>query len=154
MKIQFVLNHNPVTAEVSGDERLIDTLRNTFGLTSVKEGCGEGECGSCTVIINQLAVTSCTVLTFQLDGSHVLTTEGLAINGELDRIQKAFISHGAIQCGYCTPGMIMSVKALLYHKAKPTPEEIKRAIEGNLCRCTGYHQIVEAVESLEADYES
>lgn len=154
MKISFTLNHQPVAAEVTGDERLIDTLRNTFGLTSVKEGCGEGECGSCTVIVDQLAVTSCTVLTFQLAGCEVLTTEGLAVNGELDRIQTAFINHGAIQCGYCTPGMIMSVKALLFENAHPTPEQIKRAIEGNLCRCTGYHQIIEAVQSLEAGYES
>lgn len=154
MKVSFTLNHQPVEAEVTGDERLIDTLRNTFGLTSVKEGCGEGECGSCTVIVDQLAVTSCTVLTFQLAGCEVLTTEGLAVNGELDRIQTAFINHGAIQCGYCTPGMIMSVKALLFKNTHPTPEQIKRAIEGNLCRCTGYHQIIEAVQSLEAGYES
>ena len=154
MKVSFVLNHTPVTAEVSGYERLIDTLRNTFGLTSVKEGCGEGECGSCTVIVNQLAVTSCTVLTFQLEGSDVLTTEGLAINGELDKIQTAFINHGAIQCGYCTPGMIMSVKALLFETPHPAPEQIKRAIEGNLCRCTGYHQIIEAVQSLEVSDET
>ncbi len=148
MKIQVTINHASRETEVEPLERLIDMLRNRFGLTSVKEGCGEGECGGCTVLVDRLAVTSCTMLAVQVNGCEVLTTEGLMQDGELDRLQKAFIQNGAIQCGYCTPGMLMSVKALLLAKPNPTRAEILRAIEGNLCRCTGYHPIVNAVEAL------
>lgn len=148
MKIQFTLNHKPREVEVEPLERLIDMLRNRFGLTSVKEGCGEGECGACTIIVDQRAVTSCTMLAVQADGCEILTTEGLARGGELDRLQKAFLDNGAIQCGYCTPGMLMSVKALLLHNPEPTRNEVIQAVEGNLCRCTGYHPIIKAVESL------
>ncbi len=151
MKIKMMINHVHREAEVEPLERLIDMLRNRFGLTSVKEGCGEGECGACTIIVNQLAVTSCTMLAVQVNGCEVLTTEGLMKDGELDRLQKAFIQNGAIQCGYCTPGMLMSVKALLFHNSDPCREEIIRAVEGNLCRCTGYHAIVNAVESLKGE---
>lgn len=151
MKIQLTLNHRLLEVQVDPLERLIDMLRNRFGLTSVKEGCGEGECGACTVIVNQKAVTSCTMLAAQANGCDVLTTEGLMKDGELDRLQQAFIRNGAIQCGYCTPGMLMSVKALLFKNPNPTREEIIRAVEGNLCRCTGYHPIINAVESLRGD---
>lgn len=151
MKIQLMLNHVHEEADVAPLERLIDMLRNRFGLTSVKEGCGEGECGACTVIVDRKAVTSCTMLAAQVNGCEVLTTEGLAKDGELDRLQQAFILSGAIQCGYCTPGMLMSVKALLFDQPEPTREQIVRAVEGNLCRCTGYHTIIQAVESLKGD---
>lgn len=154
MKIQLTLNHIQREAEVAPLERLIDMLRNRFGLTSVKEGCGEGECGACTVIVDRKAVTSCTMLAIQANGCEVLTTEGLVQDGELDRLQQAFIRSGAIQCGYCTPGMLMSVKALLFDRPEPTRDEITRAVEGNLCRCTGYHTIIKAVESLKGDADS
>lgn len=148
MIIQLILNGEKRSVEVEPLERLIDMLRNRFGLTSVKEGCGEGECGGCTVIVDGLAVTSCTVLAAQVNDATVLTTEGLAQRGELDAIQQAFLDNGAVQCGYCTPGMVMSVKALLMKNPKPSREDVVTAIEGNLCRCTGYHPIVQAVESL------
>lgn len=151
MKVRFTLNHQAVETEVTPTERLVDTLRDAFSLTSVKEGCGEGECGACTVIVDGLAVASCAVLSFQMNGSDILTTEGLAVDGELDRLQKAFVDHGAVQCGYCTPGMLMSVKALLLNNPTPEKKDIIRAIEGNLCRCTGYHQIVGAVQSLQEE---
>lgn len=156
MEIRLNLNHAEITVEVEPLERLIDTLRNRFGLTSVKEGCAEGECGACTVIVDGQAVTSCTMPAVQANGCTVLTTEGLSQNGELDRIQKAFLENGAVQCGYCTPGMVMSVKALLMKNPKPDRDAVVRAIEGNLCRCTGYHPIVMAVASLTeevADHE-
>lgn len=151
MKINLTLNHVRREVEVEPLERLIDMLRNRFGLTSVKEGCGEGECGACTIIVDQRAVTSCTMLAVQVNGCEVLTTEGLQRGGELDRLQEAFLENGAIQCGYCTPGMLMSVKALLLHQPNPSKEEIIKAVEGNLCRCTGYHPIIKAVESLKEE---
>jgi len=145
-KIRFILNNSPVTADTEPNERLLDLLRNTFHLTGTKEGCGQGECGACTVIMDGQAVDSCLVMAGQLEGSSILTIEGLEKDGILDVVQKAFIETGAIQCGYCTPGMIMSVKALLMRVPNPSAEEIKEAIEGNLCRCTGYHKIIEAAE--------
>lgn len=148
MKITFSLNAKETTIEAEPSERLIDALRNKLGITSVKEGCGEGECGACTIIVDGSAVTACTMLAMQVNGSEVLTAEGLNRNGAMDELQQAFVKNGAIQCGYCTPGMLMSVKALLMRNSEPNTEEIKRAIEGNLCRCTGYHPIVKAVESL------
>ncbi|SKC84839.1 (2Fe-2S)-binding protein [Maledivibacter halophilus] len=148
MKIEFVVNGIKREVDVNPDERLLDVLRNKLGLTSVKEGCGEGECGACTVIINGLAVNSCMVLAPQARGKEITTVEGLEKNGELDELQESFIKNGAIQCGFCTPGMLMSCKALLMRKPNPTEEEIRRAIEGNLCRCTGYTKIVNAVKDV------
>ena len=145
--IHFTLNGSQVTAETEPAVRLLDLLRNTFHLTGTKEGCGQGECGACTVIMDGQAVNSCLVLAGQLEGSEVLTIEGLEKDGVLDVVQEAFVEEGAIQCGYCTPGMIMSVKALLMRVPNPTPEEIKEAIEGNICRCTGFHKILEAVHT-------
>lgn len=145
--IRFTLNGSQVTAETEPAVRLLDLLRNTFHLTGTKEGCGQGECGACTVIMDGQAVNSCLVLAGQLEGSEVLTIEGLEKDGVLDVVQEAFVEEGAIQCGYCTPGMIMSVKALLMRVPNPTPEEIKEAIEGNICRCTGFHKILEAVHT-------
>lgn len=145
--IHFTLNGSQVTAETEPAVRLLDLLRNTFHLTGTKEGCGQGECGACTVIMDGQAVNSCLVLAGQLEGSEVLTIEGLEKDGVLDVVQEAFVEEGAIQCGYCTPGMIMSVKALLMRVPNPTLEEIKEAIEGNICRCTGFHKILEAVHT-------
>lgn len=148
MNIKLIINGEMIEKEVDPTKRLIDFLRDDLYLTGVKEGCSEGECGACTVILDGEAVTSCTILTGQVNGSEIITIEGLEKNGELDALQKAFIENGAIQCGFCTPGMILSCKALLLKNSNPSAEEIKRAIEGNLCRCTGYNKIVKAVQSV------
>lgn len=148
MDIQFTLNRRPFQVTVTPQERLIDLLRHRCDITSVKEGCGEGECGACTIVINRQAVASCSLLAFQVNGCELITTEGLKEEGKLNDLQEAFLKYGAIQCGYCTPGMLMSVTALLLKNANPSREAIITAIEGNLCRCTGYHPIINAVESL------
>lgn len=144
--ITLTVNGKKYTDEVSPTLRLVDLLRDKFHLTGAKEGCGEGECGACTVLMDGKAVLSCLVLAFQAEGSEIITIEGLSKNGELDPIQQAFVDNGAIQCGYCTPGMIMSAKALLMKNPTPTEEEIRTAISGNLCRCTGYTKIVDAIK--------
>jgi carbon-monoxide dehydrogenase small subunit len=123
----------------------LDILRDNLGLTGTKEGCGVGECGACTVIINGKAVCSCITLAAGLNGAEVTTIEGLSKNGELDVIQQAILDHHALQCGFCTPGIVMSAKALLDANPHPTTQQIKEAIAGNLCRCTGYQQVIEAV---------
>ena len=145
MNIQLTVNGQDRTVEISPDMRLLDLLRDVLGLTSVKEGCSEGECGACTVIMDGKAITSCTVMAFQAAGSDIMTTEGLAQRGELDPIQQAFMDNDAVQCGFCTPGMIMSTKALLMQNPDPSEEEARRALEGNICRCTGYIPIINAV---------
>lgn len=149
-RINLTLNVNgkEVTLKVGPKERLIDTLREQLNLTGTKEGCSIGECGACTVILNGEAVSSCLILTGQIGGSEVLTIEGLEVAGKLDPLQKAFIDYQAVQCGFCTPGMLMSAKALLMKNPHPGREEIKTTLEGNLCRCTGYEQIIEAIESV------
>jgi carbon-monoxide dehydrogenase small subunit len=147
-KIKLTVNREQVALDVGSKERLIDTLRNQLNLTGTKEGCGIGECGACTVIVNGKAVHSCLILTAQLEGMEILTVEGLEIDGKLDPLQQAFIDFNAVQCGFCTPGMLMSAKALLMRNPHPTREEIKTALDGNLCRCTGYEQIIEAIESI------
>ena len=152
MKINFILNGDPTTIDVAENARLVDVLRNDFHLTGTKEGCGVGECGACTVIIDGKAVASCLVLAVSVEGKSVLTIEGLSKNGELDPIQEAFIDHHASQCGFCPPGFIMSAKALLDANPAPTREEIRVAISGNICRCTGYHQIVDAIEDAAERY--
>lgn len=149
-RFNVILNVNgkEVTLKVGPKERLIDTLREQLNLTGTKEGCSIGECGACTVILNGEAVSSCLILTGQIGGSEVLTIEGLEVAGKLDPLQKAFIDYQAVQCGFCTPGMLMSAKALLMKNPHPSREEIKTTLEGNLCRCTGYEQIIEAIESV------
>ncbi len=144
--ISFILNGKNVEADVTTAQRLIDLLREEFDFTGTKEGCGVGECGACTIIMNKRAVNSCLVLAAQADGSEITTVEGLAKGENLHPLQKSFIEHGAVQCGFCTPGMLMSSEALLQENPNPTEEEIKDAIAGNLCRCTGYKQIIEAVK--------
>ncbi len=146
-EISFILNGSEAKVTVNGHLRLIDVLRNTMGLIGTKEGCGKGECGACTVIVNGQAVNSCLYPAHEIEGKNVTTIEGLTEPGhKLSKIQQEFIDHGAIQCGFCTPGMIMSAKALLDSKPNPSDEEIRDALQGNLCRCTGYVQIVEAVK--------
>ncbi len=147
LKIELKVNGKLRRAEVGVSERLIDVLRQKFGLVSVKEGCGAGECGACTVLLDGEAVCSCVVPAFQTDGHDILTVEGLEENGELDVIQQSFIDCDAVQCGFCTPGMIMSAKALLLKNPLPSRDEIRTAFAGNICRCTGYTQILDAVET-------
>ena len=144
------LNGEEVTVQVEPDALLIDVLRERLGLMGTKEACGEGECGACTVLLDGRPVTSCLVPARKAHRREVLTVEGLAFEGELHPLQKAFIEHGAVQCGYCTPGMLMSAKALLDRTPHPTDEEIREAISGNLCRCTGYVKIVEAIKAASA----
>jgi aerobic carbon-monoxide dehydrogenase small subunit len=144
--IRLTVNGEPVEAAVAQNQTLVQFLREDLGLTGTKHGCGLGDCGACTVILDGKAVNSCLVLAIQANGSEVLTIEGLAENGKLHPLQQAFVDKGAIQCGFCTPGMILSAKALLEEKPNPTELEIRTALSGNLCRCTGYQKIVEAID--------
>jgi len=145
--IRFVLNGFEVEVETDSHMMLLDVLRDKFELTGTKEGCGQGECGACTVLVDGLAVNSCLFPAFEVEGRHVTTIEGLIGEGaKLHPIQKAFVDAGAVQCGFCMPGMVMSAKALLDENPTPTEEEIRAGISGNLCRCTGYVQIVEAIQ--------
>ncbi|KKM12188.1 (2Fe-2S)-binding protein [Clostridiales bacterium PH28_bin88] len=144
-QISFKVNGQIVEVAVEPRRRLLDLLREDLDLTGTKEGCGAGECGACTVLLDGEPVNSCLVLAVEADGREVITVEGLAPNGELDTLQAAFVEHGALQCGFCTPGMVLSAKALLSRNPKPTASEVKEAISGNLCRCTGYERIVAAV---------
>ena len=146
ISLKFILNKKEVSVETDPSIRLLDLLRDKFNLTGTKEGCGIGECGACTVMVNGQAVNSCLILAGQINGSDILTIEGIAVNDELHPLQRNFLSHGAVQCGYCTPGMVISAYALLQENPDPSEEEIKDAIAGNLCRCTGYKQIIEAVK--------
>ena len=145
MKLSFILNEVPVRVEIEPPDLLADVLRDRLGLTGTKKGCGQGECGACTVILDGKAVNSCMVPAARVEGRRVVTIEGLKTAGKPHPIQQAFIDAGAIQCGFCTPGMILSAKALLDEKPHPTREEIRTALAGNLCRCTGYDNIVKAI---------
>lgn len=145
MRLSFYVNEKSVSLEVDPQRRLLDILREDLGLTGTKEGCSEGECGACTVLMDGEAIHSCLTLAAQLQNRHITTIEGLEKNGELDILQKCFIEEIAIQCGFCTTGMIMSAKALLLKNPDPTPDEIRTALSGNICRCSGYVQINNAV---------
>ena len=146
MRVTLTVNGSTRNAEVEPAASLLTLLRVGLGLTGTKQGCGNGECGACTVLLDGEPVNSCLVFAAQCEGREVLTIEGLESSGELDVIQRAFADAGAVQCGFCTPGMIMSGKALLMRNPRPTREEIAEAISGNLCRCTGYVKIVDAIE--------
>jgi carbon-monoxide dehydrogenase small subunit len=148
--ISLTVNGDEVEVEISASDRLIDVLRNKLKLTGTKEGCGIGECGACTVLVDGKPVNSCLVPAFQVEGSVIETVEGLDKSGRLHPLQDAFVERTAIQCGYCTPGMLMSALALLRKNPNPTRDEIACAISGNLCRCTGYHQIIAAIEDAAA----
>jgi carbon-monoxide dehydrogenase small subunit len=145
VKITVRVNGKEYTREVVESRTLLHFLREDLSLTGTKEGCGAGECGACTVILDGQAVNSCLILAAETDGSTIETIEGEAKNGKLSRMQEAFHNHHAVQCGFCTPGMIMTIKDLLRRKPKPSRDEIIDGIEGNFCRCTGYEQIIEAV---------
>jgi len=145
MRIRFTVNGREVECDVDAERRLLDVLREDLALTGTKEGCGEGECGACTVLIDGRAVNSCLVPAPSVAGKNVLTIEGIADGERLHPIQQSFVDTGGVQCGFCTPGFIMSAYALLRANPTPTDEEIRHALEGNLCRCTGYERIVDAV---------
>jgi len=146
-KISLTVNGQDYGLEVESYERLVDVLRDRLDLTGTKKGCESGVCGACTVIMDNVAVNSCLVLAVQADGKSITTIEGIADRDKLHPIQKAFVEHGAIQCGFCTPGMVVAAKALLDENKNPDEEEIRKQLVGNLCRCTGYKKIVDAVKS-------
>jgi carbon-monoxide dehydrogenase small subunit len=146
--LTMVVNGKSVEVQIAPDELLVDVLRDRFGLTGTKVGCNEGECGACTVIMEGQAVLSCLIPAMRAQGKQITTIEGLSDGDSLHPLQQAFVEHGAVQCGYCIPGFIMSAKALLDRNAHPTRNEIKEAVAGNLCRCTGYVKILEAIESV------
>ena len=147
MSVSFSVNGKKVSFEGSGARRLLDVLREELRLTGTKEGCGEGECGACSVLIDGRVVDSCLVAVGQVEGSDVLTVEGLGKNGKLSALQQAFIEHGAAQCGICTPGMLLAARALLDEHPTPTEDEVRTGLAGNLCRCTGYTKIIDAVRA-------
>lgn len=146
MKVQFTLNGKQLSLDVEPGRPLLDVLRKDLGLTGTKEGCGQGECGACTVILNRKAVLSCLIPVGRVENSSVTTIEGLETAEGLHPLQRAFVETGAVQCGFCTPGMILSAKATLDENPSPSEQEIREAISGNLCRCTGYGKIVEAIQ--------
>lgn len=145
MKITFTLNGQPASGETAPAQSAVHFLRDVMGQKSVKEGCGIGECGACTIIVDGKAVNSCLMPAAQLEGKVVETTEGLKKDGQPHPLQTAFVKHNAIQCGYCSPGFLMNAKALLDHNPAPERAEVEKALAGNICRCTGYQQIVDAV---------
>lgn len=147
--IQFKLNGESVEIAVEPSLTLLQVLRDELELTGTKEGCGMGECGACTVLVNGKAVNSCIFPIMEANGTSITTIEGLAdVDGNLHPLQRSFVENGAVQCGFCTPGMVLSAKALLDENPDPTEEEIRNAISGNLCRCTGYLQIIQAIKAV------
>ena len=147
VSLQFSVNGHPVSLETSPGRTLLDLLREDLKLTGTKHGCGIGECGACTVLLDGKPVNSCLTLAAQVDGRQVETVEGLSRSGRLHPLQEAFLKHHALQCGFCTPGVLLSAKALLDANPDPTEKQIREAISGNLCRCTGYEPIVEAIKA-------
>ncbi len=146
MKITFTLNGQPVTREAPPDRRVVDLLREDLGWTGTKEGCGTGECGACTIWVDGVPKLACLMLAAQLEGRAVITIEGLSPNGEpLHPVQEAFVEAGAVQCGFCTPGMVLTATHFLENHPAPTRAEVREALSGNICRCTGYQKIVDAV---------
>ena len=148
MILECTVNDESVETLVQPYDTLLDALRDRLGLTGTKEGCGTGDCGACTVHLDGEPVKSCMLLAVQADGARIATVEGLAAEGELTPLQKAFNEHHALQCGYCTPGMLMSAAALLERNPTPTEDDVRYALQGNICRCTGYVNIVEAVVAV------
>jgi carbon-monoxide dehydrogenase small subunit len=146
-EIDLKVNGEPYSIVIDTREILLDTLRYRLGFTGPKEGCGNGNCGSCTVVLNGVTVNSCLTFAVEADGGEVTTVEGVATGSQLHPVQQAFIANAALQCGFCTPGFIISAKALLERNPNPTEEEIRLALSGNLCRCTGYDKIVRAVQT-------
>ena len=154
MTIRFVLNGRPATVDAPPAARLLDVLRGPLGLTGTKEGCGEGECGSCTVLLDGAPVNACLVLAGQVEGRAVTTVEGLGESGRLSPLQEAFVREGGVQCGICTPGFLVTAEALLASIPLPGETDIREALSGNLCRCTGYQRIVEAVRAAAKERSS
>lgn len=151
MTVTFTLNGRPVTLDIAPHHTLLRVLRDELGLTGTKECCAEGECGACTVLLDGAAVDSCLVLGVEADGGSVETIEGLAAGGQLDPLQQAFLDHGAVQCGFCIPGMIMAARHLLATTPHPTEAQIKEGLAGNLCRCAAYSRIIAAVAAAAED---
>ncbi len=147
-ELRLTVNGQPYELYIKPKTLLVETLRDHIGMTGTKRGCSSSSCGACTVILNGMAVKSCSILALQANGGEILSIEGLASGAELHPLQKAFLDHGAYQCGFCTPGMLMSTKALLDENSKPTTEQIKEGIDGNICRCTGYNSIIRAVTAV------
>ncbi len=146
-KLNLSVNGDPVSLAIEPHLTLLELLRDTLGLTGTKEGCGAGNCGACTVLLDGEPVNACLLLAVEAEGSQVITVEGLTNNGDLHPVQEALVAHGGLQCGFCTPGMVLSSVALLKHNPRPTEAEIRDALAGNLCRCTGYDKIVRAVQA-------
>ncbi len=145
--ITLFVNGTECALQVKPSATLLEVIRENLGLTGAKEGCGEGECGACTVLMDGLAVNACLILAMEADGRQITTIEGLTGGDELHPIQQAFVDVGGLQCGFCTPGMILSAKVLLEKNPDPSDEEIKKALEGNFCRCTGYTKIIESIRA-------
>jgi aerobic-type carbon monoxide dehydrogenase small subunit (CoxS/CutS family) len=147
-ELKFKVNGQPYNIFVKPKTLLSEVLRNELGLTGTKRGCNSSSCGACTVMLNGMSVKSCSVLALQANGAEVVTVEGLAKGNQLSPLQRAFLDHGSYQCGFCTPGMLMSSTALLTENPKPTKEEIKEGIDGNICRCTGYNSVIRAITAV------
>jgi carbon-monoxide dehydrogenase small subunit len=152
-ELNLTVNGRPYQLSVLPWRTLLEVIREDLGLTGTKEGCGLGECGACTVLMDGKAVNSCLVLATEAEGKQITTIEGLAQGDKLHPVQQAFVDHGGLQCGFCTPGMIMAAKALLDKSPTPTEEEVKRCIAGNLCRCTGYAKIIESIKAAAKNME-
>ena len=148
ISIELIINGESYAVSVKPNETLLDVIRDKVGLTGTKKGCDTGQCGACTVLLEGKPVPSCLVLAVDAKGKEIQTIEGLAVDGRLHPVQEAFVKQGAVQCGYCTPAMILTAKAFLDTNSNPTEQEIKEAIAGNLCRCTGYVKIVQAIASV------